>query len=105
MSREPNYCLGKLLKIVLIMIILSYLLRNYSINLNTIKLNLGEKKFQRIFKNLLIPIAYSGSIRDSEGKSIEVLAVKLLKNNPEFARTMQRNFIAKHLAQRMLMLL
>ncbi|MEA1984342.1 MAG: TaqI-like C-terminal specificity domain-containing protein [Euryarchaeota archaeon] len=43
---------------------------------------------------------YFGEYRDSSGKLIDVLAIKLRKNTSrDRARTMQRNFVAKHLSK------
>lgn len=60
----------------------------------------GREEIPKDFQDYIDSYSLFGKYEDSEGKSIDVLAVKLKKNNPESARTMQRNFIAKHLAQR-----
>ena len=56
-----------------------------------------NEEVQNEFQEFIDSYTLFGEYTDSEGKSIDVLAVKLLKNNPESARTMQRNFIARYL--------
>ncbi len=58
-----------------------------------------QEDIPKDFQEFIDSYSSFGRYEDSETKFIEVLSVKLKKNNPESARTMQRNFVAKYLAQ------
>ncbi len=59
-----------------------------------------QEDIPKDFQEFIDSYSSLGRYEDPEKKSIEVLAVKLKKSNPESARTMQRNFVAKLIAQR-----
>ena len=58
-----------------------------------------QEDISKDFQEFIDSFSSFGRYEDSEKKFVEILSVKLKKSNPESARTMQRNFIAKYLTQ------
>ena len=64
------------------------------------KIDAEQEEIPKDFQEFIESYSLFGRYEDQEKKFIEVLAVKLKKSNPESARTMQRNFVAKYLEHR-----
>ena len=64
------------------------------------KIDAEQEEIPKEFQEFIESYSLFGRYEDPEKKFLEVLAVKLKKSNPESARSMQRNFVAKYLEHR-----
>lgn len=64
------------------------------------KIDAEQEEIPKDFQEFVESYSLLGRYKDRENNLIEVLTIKLKRGNPESARTMQRNFVAKYLEHR-----